>query len=114
MNVQMVSPAKWESDIAKTLDEASYIVPSSDSSFDELVLAYLDFCHTHKDMTNRSILHEMRYTRYFFDWLTRQYDIKMISRIQAAHIKEYLASLNERGLSNCSVSHHFVTLKYLY
>jgi site-specific recombinase XerD len=114
MNTQMVSHAKWETDIAKILDEASYIVPSSDSSFDELVLAYLDFCHTHKDMTNKSILHELRYTRYFFDWFAKQYDIKIVTRIQAAHIKEYLSSLDERELSNCSIRHHFVTLKYFF
>jgi site-specific recombinase XerD len=114
MNIQMVSPSKWETDITKILDEASNIVPSSDSSFDELILAYLDFCHTHKDMTNKSILHELRYTRYFFAWFAKQYDIKMVTRIQAAHIKEYLCSLYERGLSNCSVRHHFVTLKYFF
>ena len=114
MNIQMVSPSKWESDIAKILDEASYAVPSSDSSFDELVLEYLDFCHTHKDMTNKSILHELRYARYFFDWLAKNCPIQAVTQIQAAHIKEYLSSLNERGLSNCSVRHHFVTLKYFF
>jgi site-specific recombinase XerD len=110
----MLSPAKWETDIDNTLEEAALTVPSSGSPFDELVLAYLDFCHTHKDMTKQSILHEKRYMRCFFAWLAENCPVQTVTQIQAAHIKEYLSSLKDRKLSNCSVRHHFVTLKYFF
>jgi site-specific recombinase XerD len=110
----MVSAAKWETDIDRLLDEAACVIPSSVSSFDELVLAYLDFCYTHKDMTEKSILHEKIYMRCFFNWFTENYSVQTVACIQAEHIKKYLSSLDERRLSNCSVRHHFVTLKYFF
>ncbi len=101
----------WKTKTYDTLRKASVIIPGPSSSWDDLSLAYLDFCHHEKDLSLKSIRHEQRYLHAFFCWI-RESAVKVgVSQLTGKLVKSYIDSLISRGLSNVSVRHHLNTIK---
>lgn len=100
----------WKIKTYDVLRRASGIIPGVSSSWEDLLLAYLDFCHHEKDLSLKSIRHEQRYLNMFSCWVRESTGIEA-SQLTSALIKDYINSLLSRGLSNVSVRHHLNTIK---
>ncbi len=100
----------WKTKTYDTLRKASGIVLEPSSSWNDLLLAYLDFCHHEKDLSLKSIRHEQRYLNVFSCWIRESTGIEA-SQLTGALVKDYINSLLARGLSNVSVRHHLNTIK---
>lgn len=101
----------WKTKIYDILREASGITLSLSSSWNDLLLAYLDFCHHEKDLSLKSIRHEQRYLNVFSCWVRESTGKIEATQLTGALIKDYINSLLSRGLSNVSVRHHLNTIK---
>jgi len=97
----------WRQQIKRTLKDSVNVFASPSSSGEELLLAYLNFCHQEKELTLKSLNHEKRYLAYFLNWA----EPFNVNGFNAPLIKKFISHLKEKRLSWTSIRHYFNTLK---
>jgi len=98
----------WRKTVSNVLLDSENITICSNSSSHELMLAYLNHCHYEKELSYRSIYHEMRYLKYFFDWCN-SFSLDSFSKTL---VKSYVDYLVDKNLKMSSIYHHFNAVKY--